>query len=166
LITKENLVLYHRFISRVAWLLCGLAVFTGCGGVRTDYSKLNLATVQGIVTLDDQPLAAVVVTFEAPDRTFSFATTDESGRYRLMFNSEKAGVTPGPKIVRIRANGEITEDGTSGTPEDERRPVVSEGDRVPACYNTQSKLNVTVADGSQRFDFDLKSDCSTTGPNN
>lgn len=158
----------HRccFMSRTAWLIVCLFALTGCGGVRTDYSKLDLATVQGTVTLDDQPLADAVVIFEATDHTFSFATTDESGGYRLMFNSEKAGVTPGPKIVRVRTIGGIGEEGSEEPGEDETTPAIAEGERVPACYNAQSKLNVTVTDGSQRFDFDLKMDCSTTGSMN
>ena len=155
----------HRccFMWRAALLVVCLVALTGCRGVRTDYSKLDLANVRGTVTIDGQPLAVAVVIFEATDHTFSFATTDESGGYRLMFNSEKAGVTPGPKVVRVRTTGGIGEEGSEEPGEEETTPVIAGGERVPACYNAQSKLNVTVSDGSQRFDFDLKMDCSTTG---
>ena len=37
------------------------------------------------------------------------------------------------------------------------------GEAVPSCYNKDSKLTVEVTSSTTTFDFDLKSDCSTTG---
>lgn len=150
-----------RFSSLIVALL--LYSFTGCGGVRTDYSSVDLATVRGAISLDDQPLPGATVIFEAPDKTTSSAVTDESGNYRLMFNSEKAGVTPGPKVVRIRTSLPIEEDDSIEVDFDQ---PITKPERVPPCYNTESQLRITVEDGSQRFDFELNSDCSTTSPSN
>ena len=79
---------------------------TGCGSSLTpDYGKLDLVNVSGSITLDGQPLPEAIVVFESNDATFSYGRTDDSGNYTLMLNSEKSGVMPGPKIVRIRTSG-------------------------------------------------------------
>lgn len=135
----------------------------GCGGVRTDYSKVDLANVRGTVKLEGRSLADAVVLFEAPDQTYSFATTDDAGRYRLLFNSEKPGAMPGPKVVRIRTSGGL-EEAEETEEEDEPNRAATAKELVPSCYNSQSKLRLTVASGSQRFDFDLKLDCSFSVP--
>ncbi len=147
---------------RMIFVCCCLALgSSGCGGVRTDYSKVELANVQGTMRLDGQPLVGALVIYEAPDRTFSYAETDESGSYRLMFNSEKAGVTPGPKIVRVRTRGGFGDE--ESTMEGEQTKG-AEPETIPPCYHAKSQLKVTVAEGSQYFEFDLRSDCSTTSP--
>lgn len=136
----------------------------GCFGVSTDYSKVDIAQVSGTVTLDGKPLTGVTVLFEAPDKTTAFGTTDSSGSYVLQFNTEKAGVTPGPKVVRIRGGG-FGEDADAAEESEEEgaAPAPAAAD-VPACYNSDSKLQATVESGSQTMNFDLKSDCSVTGP--
>ena len=154
--------------SRIAWPagppLVGLVLLAGCdSGLRTDYSQLGLAEVRGAVTLDGAPLAGAVVIFEASDRTYSYGRTDSAGRYHLMFNSEKSGVLPGAKTVRIRTAGGLGE-AESATAESEDDSGSAPKERVPACYHGKSKLQVTVAGGSQTFNFDLLSDCSTDSP--
>ena len=145
-----------------------LMSLSGCGGgPRADYSKLGLANVQGTVLFDGEPLAGAIVVFESPDQTYSYAQTDASGKYRLMFNSQKAGVTVGPKTVRIRTSGGLGEQGeeTEATLE-ENQGVTSQSEILPACYNSSSQLQAEVIKGPQTLDFDLKSDCSVTGPTN
>lgn len=134
----------------------------GCGGdFKTDYSDLNLTTATGTVTLDGEPLASARVMFEAPDKTFSYGVTDDAGQYTLMFNSEKEGVTPGQKTVRITMGGDFDESGESG---DEDPDGNSEGEAAPAAainipsrYNSQSELTADVQEGSQTFDWTLES---------
>ena len=154
----------HRFFSVSALAFASLAC-SGCFGVSTDYSKVDIAQVSGTVTLDGKPLSGVTVLFEAPDKTTAFGTTDASGSYVLQFNTEKAGVTPGPKVVRIRGGGFGEDADAAEESEDESEapaPAASAG--VPECYNSASKLQATVQSGSQTMNFDLKSDCSVTGP--
>ena len=154
--------------SRIAWpagptLVC-LVLLAGCdSGLRTDYGQLGLAEVRGSVTLDGTPLAGAVVIFEASDRTYSYGRTDSAGRYHLSFNSEKSGVLPGAKTVRIRTAGGLDE-GESAPAEGEGNSGPGPQELVPACYNGQSKLQVTVAGRWQTFNFDLRSDCSTGSP--
>jgi hypothetical protein len=143
-------------------LLSGAIWLAGCGGQRqVDYSGLGLVDVHGTVTLDREPLAGVQVVFEAADRTYSSGRTDASGRYQLMFNSEKSGVVPGVKTVRIRTAGAADEE-ESAAREGEEAAAASTPETVPACYNAKSQLQVTVEGSSQTFNFDLTSDRSAS----
>lgn len=143
-------------------------LLAGCGGgVHTNYDDLELKEISGTIKLDGQAVAGAAVLFEAEDKSFSYATTDASGYYELQFNSEQSGVLDGSKIVRIgtAANtGDAADEGSDdeGTAS-ESAEGGSTGERIPACYNTESVLRVTV-NSSTTMNFDLKSDCSTTGP--
>lgn len=129
---------------------------SGCNdSIDADYSDLDLAKVTGTVTLDGKKLAGARVIFEASDTTYSYGITDDSGSYSLMFDSIKAGVLPGEKIVRITMGGMVNE----GEDEDEldgaERSLT--GITIPEKYNRESELTRVVESGSQTFDFDLKS---------
>ncbi len=152
--------LHHRRVL-AAILTCLLTA--GCGGLRTDYSDLNLKEISGTVTLDGDPVEGAVVVFEAADKSFSSGTTDSSGYYSLTFNSEQSGVLNGPKIVRIGSTlgAEDIEAAEAGTDGGEVASTATI-ERVPACYNSESQLRVTVTE-STTMNFDLKLDCSTQG---
>lgn len=129
----------------------------GCGGpLATDYSGLNLVEVSGRVTLDDDPLPGAMVIFESEDQTYSYGRTDDSGRYELMFNSEKSGVRPGPKIVRITTGPAGEESGIE--PDEGEESPAPPPMTIPARYNTRSELTAEVSAERRRFDFDLRSD--------
>jgi hypothetical protein len=130
------------------------ALLAGCGGpLATDYSGLNLVDVSGTVTLDGDPLPGAMVIFEAEDQTYSFGRTDEDGYYELMFNSEKSGVMPGRKIVRITMGtaGEETE-AEEGSDSPAPPSIV-----IPARYNVRSELTADVTAERRTFEFDLQS---------
>lgn len=150
-----------------------LSVIAGCStSPQMDYGKVDLLSVSGTVTLDGEPLPDAVITFEE-DSSFSFGLTGSSGGYTLQFDTQVSGCTPGKKIVRISTTRKITglnteeEGGGEGT-SDEPGSAAGKGggEKVPDCYNKDSKLTVDVAAGSTTFNFDLKSDCSTTGAAN
>lgn len=163
-----------------AWLtlLLGMTL-VGCqNGVRTDYDKLNLATVKGQIKLDGTPLADAYVVFEGEDLTYSFGKTDGKGNYKLMLNSEKEGILPGKKKVKIRLAGAFGAEGgmldgegvgeSEGSSDEEGEgseatQQVSVPNELPDSYHKDSQIYVNVASGSQEFDFDLKKDGSTTG---
>jgi hypothetical protein len=144
-----------------------LVLLAGCGGApQMDYSQVNLVSAGGVVTLDGQPLPAAVVTFESADGQFSYAMTDSAGNYELQFDSDQAGVTPGPKTVRISTTRKIlglnAEDGAEAGEASEEEgqtpsPSSSAGERVPAKYNQQSELQVQVSPDRTEFNFDLTS---------
>lgn len=113
-----------------------------------DYSKAGLVNVGGTVRLGGAPLANAIVIFENPaDGTYSFARTDGTGRYVLRFDSVQPGVTKGRKVVRIKTSGALGEDDPDAGPPGQ--------ERVPACYNAESKLSVEVTADSTSTDFDL-----------
>lgn len=150
-----------------AAILLTTAALVGCGPPTADYSKVDLVPVSGTVTLDGQPLAGAVITFENPDNEmFAYALTDASGGYELQFDSVKKGCTPGSKIVRISTTrsipgltpdaGEVGDD--EGAEEEEGAArVPRREERVPTAYNRESSLRVEVSSGSRRHNFDLTS---------
>lgn len=149
----------NHFVSRCAWAL-SISVFAslvGCGQAGPDYGSLDLSSAGGTVTLGGQPLANALVLFEADDLTYSYALTDDSGRYKLMFNSEKAGVTKGSKTVRIWSSRGIPGMAEAGGSVEEEDPDAKrkKAEKVPAKYNEKSELTVMVTDSSKKFDFDL-----------
>jgi hypothetical protein len=81
-----------------------------------------------------------------------------------MFNSEQSGVLDGPKVVRIGTTlgAEDAEAAEAGEDVGEEGESPAAEDRIPACYNAESQLRVTVSE-STTMNFDLKSDCSTRG---
>jgi hypothetical protein len=152
-------------------------VAIGCGGPpQADYSKVNLVSVEGTVTLDGTPLPNAVITFENPDDgMFAYAMTDASGSYELRFDSVMMGCTPGTKIVRISTTRRILglnaeEGGGEGEGELGEEEIGEESadggvasasssrvEQVPEKYNRESELTVEVAPGSEHYDFDLVS---------
>lgn len=158
--------------NSLSFRLSSRSLFVACGCSATneiDYGKVDLVSVVGNVMLDEKPLPSAVITFEDPATgTFSFARTDANGDYTLQFDSQKNGVLAGKKTVQISTVrtvlGLAGEEGEAST-EGAGSVAVSKTEAVPACYNKDSKLTVEVTSSTATFNFDLKSDCSTTGPN-
>ncbi|HUQ68165.1 MAG TPA: carboxypeptidase-like regulatory domain-containing protein [Planctomycetaceae bacterium] len=138
-----------------------MSLCLGCGRPAADYSTLKLVNATGTVTLDGQPLPDAVVTFDAPDGQFSYGLTNSSGKYSLQIDSEKRGVTPGEKTVRISTTRKIlglnaSEGAEEGDPATKPKAAVS-GEKVPEKYNKNSELKITVSGDKTQYDFDLKS---------
>lgn len=147
---------------------------------QADYSKLGLVEVAGVISLDGQPMPQAAIFFYQDNGSYSYGITDQSGHYVAMFNSEKSGVIPGLKQIEIStvhspvpgglsggqgadaADGEdtVAEEEDPDLPAKQRR----KGEKIPACYNAQGILKVSIEKSDRGLDFDLKSDCSTTGP--
>lgn len=158
--------------------VCGVLV--GCGpSISTDYHKLGLVDVSGQVLMEGDPLANAYIIFEADDTTYSFAKTNGNGAYKLMLNTEKSGIVPGEKTVRIRLSGAFgaeggmldgnaagdSEGGGEGMEmETDANPGSTTIDELPESYHRKSKIKVVVPSSSSTFDFDLKADGSTTQP--
>lgn len=152
-----------------ATLCFSLLMLAGCSTKpQMDYSKADLVEVTGKVTLDGQPLSFAVISFDSPDGQFSFGMTDQDGTYRLQFDSVMTGCTKGPKVVQISTTRKILGLNVADEGADEEGEGGEEGEdgpqsgpeKVPECYNKESKLAVTVSDSDTTFDFALNSDCS------
>jgi hypothetical protein len=136
-----------RFLVLSVALVLGFA--SGC--TKDGYAELGLVPVTGTVTLDSQPLSGAKVVFESLDKRTSIGVTDAAGRYKLMYDSEKAGVTPGPKIVRITRGDTEVEGGGAA------EGAAAAAEPIPARYNRKSELKADVSAGARTFDFALKS---------
>jgi hypothetical protein len=131
-------------------LVIALAVMAMPGCTRDGYSELGLVEVTGRITLDGQALPGAKVSFESDDKRTATAITDSAGQYKLMYDSQTPGVTPGIKIVRITLADTDVEGG--GTSEGATVKVES----IPPRYNRQSELRADVSQSKRTFDFDLK----------
>ena len=159
----------HSSLSHVLFSLSLGTILgvSGCSnGLAPDYSKLGLLEVSGTVTLDGEPVAGAGVFFYEPDERYCYGITDTSGRYTMMLNSEKSGVTPGEKRVEIytsrnplgaaapgaAAAEEEEEAAAKPLEEDPDGPAAKKkksGELLPACYNADSKLQtVRLADST------------------
>lgn len=158
--------------SRICCALTALVLFSGCESQSPNYADLGLVDVSGTVKLDGQPVPDAVVIFEdVSDGTMSYGMTDSSGTYSLMFNSEKSGIMPGEKKVRIgttirilglnTTEGEGESEGEEGE-EGESAAAPTGEDAIPEAYRKDSKLIVTVDSSTSTVNFDLASDGSTT----
>lgn len=154
------------------FLTLAFATTSGCTTkFKADYGKLGLIHVSGRVTLDGQPLAKAVITFDdTQDGTFSFGQTDSGGNYRLRFDSDMAGVKPGRKIVRISTTRKILglnsseAEGEDGSNEQAGKSESAQ-ELVPSRYNKKSELTADVSASTRAFNFELNSKAASAGGN-
>lgn len=150
-----------RFATQII-VLCAAWLAVGCNmKPQSNYANVKLIPAVGRITLDSEPLADAVVTFDAADGSFSFARTDSNGHYRLQFDSEAHGVLAGQKTVRISTTRKILgldpeEDAETGDANTEKA-ASGEVERVPEKYNKNSELTVEVTPDKTQYDFDLRS---------
>ena len=119
-------------------------LFVGC------QSKVEFGTVEGIVTMDGQPITDVSLTFTPTDgRRKSIAITDPDGWYELHYSTGRMGAWTGEHLVTIStAEWSEGDDGLHVTREE----------TIPAMYNTDSSLIVNVTDAENIINFDLFSE--------
>ncbi len=136
--------------GHLAFLLV-LAVSTcvGCGN--------GLASVEGTVTLDGQPLAgggdtrAMIYLFpEGGTGAPAVGLLDDAGEFTISTGT-KVGVKPGPYVVTISAS-KLVGDRTPGVPRSARR-------LTPPKYADPNKsgFRVDVEPGSNEYEFALES---------
>lgn len=144
-------------------------LMAGCDSKpSSNYGSLGLVSVGGRITLDGQPLAKAVVSFDDADGTFSFAQTDSSGYYRLKFDSEMLGCKPGKKTVRISTTRKIlglnsSEEGGETSSDEQAAKTEPPKELVPAKYYKKSELTADVTASNRSFNFELTSSASSGG---
>ena len=123
-------------VALALMLLTALFV-PGCGRD----GRPPLGRVQGVVTLDSEPLAGALVVFEPvePARP-SRGVTDAAGRYTLTYLRDIEGAVIGAHEVKITTAGEELPH-----------------ERVPARYNQSTTLTAEVDRGRNERNFELTS---------
>jgi hypothetical protein len=139
----------NRFAKR-GCLVLGAMLMVGCGP-----SGPEVATVEGLVTLDGKPLEGALVMFTpvAGGRPAA-ARTDEGGCYELQYTEARDGALLGEHVVSISTYQEG--DVSSGIP--------SIPEKIPAKYNVKSELKQTVEAGDNTFNFPLDSEGEIINP--
>lgn len=126
------------FVLRTSCFL----LLVGCGG--PDHPEVG--RVDGVVTLDGQPLAEATVMFQPTEGRASIATTDSAGKYSLTYLDGVPGAKLGAHKVIIR---------TEIPGEDGQPPIAKE--KLPKKYHEQTELTAEVKPGSNKLDFELTS---------
>ncbi len=117
----------------------------GCGGsAGSDQPKLG--TVSGVVTMDGQPLADVIITFNPTQGRPSNGKTNAEGKYELGYLRDTKGAVIGSHTVSIT------------TPQDAPTPPgKTYKDPIPAKYNSKTTLKEEVKTGDNLINFELVS---------
>ena len=134
-----------------------IVAIAGCGpkGLRVEY-------VEGIVTLDGDPVSEATVTFlpvtETPPMEMATGTTDANGAYKLSSVTGKAtgGAVAGDYKVLVTKS---TVDSSAGDVEyGAVRPIAKYTHLLPAPYRDpqHTPLQVTVQKGKNKIPLELK----------
>ncbi len=125
-------------------VLSFLAVFGAVGGCSAD--SFTTAAVTGKVTVDDKPMAGIMLEFE-PERTgneilpTAYGMTDAEGRYEVSRVGDpggKPGAVIGMNTVRLSA--------TEGS-----------GSKIHPYYSDQGAFQREVVEGDNVLDFEIES---------
>jgi hypothetical protein len=129
--------------SLLQLLVVTIVAATGCS------SESPQSTVRGTVTLDGAPLADGLINFVAIDQQSQTAEAKiTDGRFEV-------AVPIGKKRVEIRAAKVVGKKKAYDTPDSPTVDIVEE--LLPARYNSQSELRMTVTEGAQEKAFELQS---------
>jgi len=137
----------YRWVGSL-YLAFACVALGGCGGTYD-------ASVQGVVTLDGNPVTAGAVAF-VPDKggSLGYARTDRSGRYKV-YTGNEFGLPSGHYRVTVvaRETPKETHSKLGGPP--------APGKRItPPWYGSSksSPLNYTVESGSNTIPLELTSE--------
>ncbi len=134
-------------------LLAMTVSLVGCGGG----DGLDRQAVTGTVTLDGQPLATGLITFDPASATAETSTATEIVDGTYTFSSQNGPVPGDYRVVINSSGGESIEPPAGQAPGDTFLPPPEE--KVPAKYNSNTTLTATVESGSDEpINFELTSD--------
>ncbi len=125
--------------------------FLGCGDADSDQPELGL--VNGIVSLDGEPLDGASVTFLPDSGRQATATTDADGNYELIYIRTTKGCKLGHNKVVISTLTEPEDAAEEG--DDAKIEIKRVVEKVPRKYNTRTELEADVKPGENKFDFKL-----------
>jgi hypothetical protein len=108
----------------------------------------DVAPVTGVVTQNGEPLAHVIVEFQPDKGAPSYGETDETGSYKLMYQTNREGALLGHHWVSVRTPDEVTDPRTDTT--------VKVRETVPVQYNDETELEYEVVKGKNNFDIKIE----------
>ncbi len=124
-------------------LLTAVLPLVGCGG------DFQVAPVEGVVTLDNQPLANATVYYQPQRRGSdpvvgppSIGVTNEEGHYSMRLTTGESGVVVGSHVVSIS-----TFESRMVDPQNSDRTEIVSEESVPARYRSPSELKVDITSG-------------------
>ncbi len=136
---------------RSPWLgsltLLSLLLLNGCGGGDT----YQLGKVEGVVTLDGEPLTDADIRFQPPKGRSSVGKTDSNGHYTLQYTPDREGAEIATHIVVITT----AHDPSGG--EGDQPFVPGQKELLPAKYHSKTELTSEVKSGTNTANFDLTS---------
>ena len=141
--------MFYRFQFLQLTLCILLLLSVGCGG------DSNIGKVEGVVSLDGEPLKRALVCFYPTDGRASAGQTDEEGHYELQYIRNVKGAVVGPHKVTISTYIDREDD----PPASEFRGKGRE-ETMPPRYldRRKTELSVTIESGSNTVDFELTSE--------
>jgi len=164
--------MYHISLCRascVLLIMCLSVVICGCGSAaeKPEFAS-KLVPVTGTVTLNDQPLAGVMVIYQPAkgqaEGENAFGVTDESGKYTLHTSmvgqsmEDSQGAVPGQYKVFIQKlvlpdGSPVGEDITDAEAEEKGARQL-----LPPKYSSleETQLTATVGPADTTNDFNLK----------
>lgn len=146
----------------VHMFVCALLLsFCGCGNG-------DVASVEGVVTVDGEPLQGALVAFYPTEGRASMGRTDETGRYQLTYSRNSAGaeigahkVTVSTKVDKEVEYGDCDYENEGSDAEITITEVAKAmKETMPLRYRDRRKteLNAIVKSGSNKIDFKLSND--------
>ena len=126
----------------LAGLCLVLLLATGCGDAD------GMTDVSGTVTIDGQPMGEGAITFSPLDgKSPTSGAHVEKGQYKARVPAgEMKVIITHPKVVGTKK--------IYDTPDSPVMPVTEEA--LPARYNTDSELKLSVQPGANKKDWELK----------
>lgn len=140
-------------------LLFFLLALVGCGG-GAPADMPELGEVSGVIKVDGEPQANILVSFQPEQGRPSMGVTDENGEYTLKYTQAESGAKVGKNLVTISTKPP-EESSTEGCGCSEDEGFL---DPIHPKYNTEAidnpEMTVEVKLGSQEFNFDVTTDPS------
>ncbi|MCH9656210.1 MAG: carboxypeptidase-like regulatory domain-containing protein [Planctomycetes bacterium] len=141
----------NNFLLITSVILC--LTLSGCSGAENDQPDLGL--VNGVVTLDGQPLSGASISFLPDSGRTASARTDANGYYELTYIRDTLGCKLGQNKVVITTLIDNVEDDNALEGDDAVIKIKRVKETLPAKYNRKTELAAMVKPGENTFDFKL-----------
>ena len=143
------MIQYRNFLLALSVLLL---CFCGCPS-----SSGNVGWVDGVVTLDGEPIEGATVRFYPETGRASSGKTDANGYYKLRYTRSEMGAVIGKHKVTITREAAAT---TGGYEQEDKKDAKARAATIPKKYRDPEKAELvkTVERGSNTINLELTSE--------